>query len=99
MYPEYGVSLLSDLLSLIKTAAVDAVNANYPVQLVFAKLSAASPVTVYINQKLPSVGGGFLSVTDSFLRKLESGAVTPGDRVALLQMQGGQKFLLIDKVT
>lgn len=94
------MSLLSDMLELIKKAALEAVNANYPVRVMFARLSGTNPVTVYINQKLPAVGGSFLEVTQGFAERLRDGthAVCVGDTVALLQMQGGQKFLLIDKV-
>jgi len=88
------------MLSLIKRAAVDAVNATYPVRITFARLNSKSPVSVYISQKLPSVSGGFLRVTDTFMHKINDAKydINVGDEVVLLRMQGGQKFLLLDKV-
>lgn len=83
------------LIAVIKKAAADAVEATYPVRVVFGTVTGLSPLTVRIDQKLPLSGDALLPV--SGIRRLEP-ALSAGDAVILLRMQGGQKYILLDRV-
>lgn len=84
---------MSTLSELIKQSAVNAVNATYPVQVMFGRVIGTVPLRVYISQKMPDVGGGLLSVAASAVKN----GLAQGDRVILLRVQGGQKFIILDK--
>lgn len=82
---------VDSLIQLIKKAAVDAVEASKPVAVLFGTVKTIIPLTVYIEQK-KTLTKGFLVVTD----KAKDLAV--GDGVIMLRMQGGQKYIILDKV-
>ncbi|WP_438431977.1 DUF2577 domain-containing protein [Gorillibacterium sp. sgz500922] len=94
------------LLETIKRAGMDAVSAANPVELLFGTVTGTAPLEVALSQRL-TLDEDFLVIPES-LTPAEltiGGTVYPlrkglaaGDRVALLQMQGGGKFLLLDKV-
>lgn len=117
------MSLLSDFLSLMKQAAIEAVGQTKPMQLLFGKVVGETPIQVQVSQKL------ILSAQDLILtsavqdHKIQmtvdhtTGTTSDhshsykgqkdffihnrpkvGDLLILLQMQGGQKFLVLDKV-
>ena len=123
MYPGFGVSLLSDLVRLVKQAAIDAVGQTKPVQLLFGKVVGVTPLQVQISQKLilsaqdliltsavqehgvemtvNHTTGSAEGHSHSYKGKQEfliHNDLAAGDVLILLQMQGGQKFLVIDKV-
>lgn len=81
---------MAKLIEAIKQAAIDAVNASDPANLVFAKVTKTSPITVQIDQKL--------ILTAPAVALLDGVDLSPGDRVALLRAQGGQRFLILGKV-
>jgi len=98
-----GVSLN---LGLIKQAAADAVDAASPVGIYYGTIKTASPLEVEVDQRFP-LTAEFLELTEStkelkvpqgdgyyiLRRKLEE-----GDRVILLRIQGGQKYIILDRV-
>ena len=86
-----------NLLTIIKKAALDAVNATRPVSVVFGVLASVSPVRVTIDQKL-TLDENFLVITKHMDDLILSEELTEGDRLVLLQMQGGQRYLILDKV-
>ena len=86
-----------NLLTIIKKAALDAVNATRPVSVVFGVLASVSPLSVTIDQKL-TLEAGFLILTKHIDDLILSEDLTEGDRLVLLQMQGGQRYLILDKV-
>ena len=86
-----------NLLTIIKKAALDAVNATRPVNLVFGVLASVSPFSVTIDQKL-TLDEDFLVITKHMDDLILSEELTVGDRLVLLQMQGGQRYLILDKV-
>lgn len=85
-------------LNIIKKAAIEAVEATLPPRVLFGKVSSTAPLTVRIDQKL-SVSGDALVVTAGtrYIKDIQPGLQT-GDKVVLLRMQGGQKYILLDKV-
>jgi hypothetical protein len=108
------------MLSAIKQAAVEALEAGQPVAILFGTVTKTNPLEVNVDQRF-TLDADFFIVAES-LTPLEvdlspflshSGAesgqassqsvlirrgLQPGDRVILLRMQGGQKYLIFDRV-
>lgn len=86
------------LIAIIKKAAVEAVEAMRPTAVAFGRITALSPLTVRVDQKLTlsgnqlTVAGGTQKIGDW------KPGLQAGDEVILLRMQGGQKYILLDKV-
>lgn len=90
-------------VELVKTIAVNAVNASKPVQLVYGRVASVSPLSVRLDQQR--------DIHAQFLKRLNYGGSTQegeavsvysfrvGDNVALVQMQGGQEYLILGTVT
>lgn len=83
-----------DLLQIIKKAAMDAVETSYPMRVVFGTIESISPLRVKIEQKL-SIGEIFLIQTDTFKRYTDKKI---GDKLVLIRMQGGQQYLILDRM-
>lgn len=82
----------NQLLQAIKLAAVEAVEASKPCAVVYGKVKSKVPLTINIDQKI-TLTSAFLVVTNSAKDNLNV-----GDTVAMLRIQGGQQFLVLDKV-
>lgn len=101
----------SEFLNTIKVAATEAVDASKPAQICFGKVTSTSPLKILVDQKL-LLDVTFLvltrNVTDYKTKVTESGsspvsvtihnALTIGEEVILLRMQGGQKYIVIDRI-
>ena len=121
-----------DLVKLIKKAAVDAVNASRPANMVFGKVISDSPLKIKVDQKLiltsaqlvlsrsvtdhtiemtvnhatenASGGSGdsaFASHNHKYVGKKEfliHGALKKDEEVILMQLSGGQKYIVIDRI-
>lgn len=99
-----------DLVKIIKKAASDAVRVSKPVEICYGKVTSASPLQILIEQKM-TLGAAQLvlsrSVTDYTTemtvedeRKkitVHNGLVV-GDDVILLRQQGGQKYIVADRL-
>lgn len=81
---------MASLLQAIKQAAIDAVRASDPANLIFAKVTKTTPLTVQVDQKLILTAPSVVSLVGLDL--------STGDSVAILRAQGGQKFLILGKV-
>lgn len=88
---------------MIKKAAVDAVQASKPVAFCFGKVISESPLQINVEQKI-TLGPAQLvlgqNVTDY---QMKNGGhiynhLEIGDEVILSQMQGGQKYIVLDRV-
>lgn len=122
----------NDLVKLIKKAAMEAVNASKPANMIFGKVISTSPLKIKVDQKLiltsaqlaltRSVTDYRLSVTvdhktestsgginaDSFAAHTHDvkgkkeitvhGALKEGEEVVLMQLSGGQKYIVIDRI-
>lgn len=86
------MSSYNSLLFLIKKAAVEAVEAKKPTALMFGKVTSTSPLRVTIEQKLN------LSEKQLICGMNVIGELAADDEVIILRMQGGQRFLVLDKV-
>ena len=78
-------------VGLVKRAAVEAVQAKKPLELRFGSVSGVSPLSVMVEEKL-TLTSEFLIVPQR-LSDLET-----GDTVALLRMQGGGRYLVLDRL-
>ena len=84
---------MSSLLGTIKQAALDAVENAKPVGLMPGTVLTAEPLRILVDQRL-ELPAAFLIATE-YVRSL---GLAAGDSVLLLRMQGGQKFLILDRM-
>jgi hypothetical protein len=89
---------------------MDAVNASKPANMVFGKVIHAAPLKIKVDQKLiltsaqlilsRNVTDYRLSVTmDGTVKTMNvSNALTNGEEVILMQVSGGQKYIVIDRI-
>ena len=106
------VSDYSEFLKLIKQAAVEAVEAGNPAAICYGQVTSASPLKIFVDQKM-TLGSAQLVVPEHLTdyemdMKLKSGgtkqtyifygALKKGDKVLLVREQGGQKYIVIDRM-
>lgn len=103
--------MLRDFLQIIKKAAVEAVEASSPAKVMYGTVVASSPLAVRIEQRL-TIPEAFLTLTknvrDYKVRMSVNGGteqeytvkngLKTGDRVMLLREQGGQNYIVLDKI-
>ena len=82
----------NQLLQMIKLAAIEAVEATKPCVAVYGTVKSKAPLTINIDQKI-TLTSSFLVVTNTVKDILNI-----GDTVVMLRIQGGQQFLVLDKV-
>ena len=80
------------LLQSIKQAAVEAVEAANPCAVVYGTVKNTAPLTIAVDQKI-TLTSVFLAVTQTAKDNINS-----GDKVVMVRVQGGQQYLVIDKV-
>lgn len=86
---------MSDIITTIKKAALEAVKASSPSNLVFGKIESFEPVSVCLEEKI-SITGKFLCVGTVVQQLIENEKINIGDRIILLKQEGGQKFFAMD---
>lgn len=80
-------------VSIVKKVALDAVRASDPVAVMTGTVTKVNPLEVFVDQRF-TLSEDFLIVPEQLaLRGLKS-----GDKLIILRVQGGQQFLLFDKV-
>ena len=85
-------------IELVKKAALEAYEASYPVKVLFGRVASAAPLAVRIDQK-HTIPQEFLTVAAGTRRIQDvQPGLQAGDKVVLLRMQGGQRYILLDKV-
>ncbi len=80
------------MIEIIKKAAVEAIETSKPVTIVFGKITSMVPLKINIEQKL-ILGPEQLLLTDTIKNNINT-----GDNVILIRQQGGQKYIVLDKV-
>lgn len=125
--------MTADLIEIMKTAALEAMEAGKPVKVMFGVVQKINPLKIMVEQKLPlteeflilteavknheheitlldwqtenaSGGGGdsaFAAHPHQIVgrkRIIIHNALQVGEKVMLLAMQGGQKFIVVDRV-
>ena len=77
-----------DLLNVIKQAAMDAVRASKPADVVYGTITSTNPLTVQLDQKT-FLTEDFLIITNEIRERLKQGPVV------LIQQHGGQRFAIL----
>jgi len=99
------------MINIIKQAALEAVEASAPVQVLFGTVESVSPLTVRVDQRF-TLPKEFLVVPEhltDYTVKIEFtgseareatvySALKTGEGVLLLRMQGGQKYVILDRI-
>lgn len=80
------------LLRLIKKTALEAVENSKPVSVIYGTVECLDPLEVRINQKL-------LLSAEHFVATETLSSIKVGDKLALLRLQGGQKYIVLDVIT
>lgn len=103
-----------DLIAIIKQAAIDAVNANKPTDIVEGTVISSSPLKIQVSQ-MQTLESDFLIIADSLTDKqidvtvnwqYETGkkkmtihnALKKGDKVIMIRAQGGQSFYVVGRL-
>lgn len=81
-----------NLIQIIKKAAVEAVEASNPTKILYGTVVNSTP-SIKIDQKF-TITKEFIVITE----RMKSMNLVAGDKVILLQEQGGQKYIVLDKV-
>ena len=80
------------LAGAIKAASTGAVSAAMPVAVLFGSVASEIPLEITVDQKMALTGEQLV------LTKTVKNALAIGDTVALIRIQGGQKFLVVDRI-
>lgn len=101
---------MPNLLETIKKAAIEAVIASNPVSIKFGTVKSISPLNISIEQRLTLEESHLVltSLVSDFDIELSKAQTTEkahvhlglkvGETVILLQVQGGQKYIVLDRV-
>lgn len=84
---------MPNLIQIIKKAAVEAVEASNPTKVLFGTVTNANQLAIKVEQKF-TITKEFIVLTES----VKKNSLSVGNKVVLLQEQGGQKFIVLDKV-
>lgn len=94
------------MLDAIKQAAIDAVKAEGPVMVQLGSVTKINPLEVLVDNRL-SLQEDFLIVPES-LTELKATVgnqeivirkpLAAGDKLLLIRMQGGQRYVIMDRV-
>lgn len=103
---------MPSMLEIIKRASLDAVESTDPTRVVYGLVESASPLSILVDQRL-SLSEEFLTLTrnvskyttkismpkdSEFIEAEIDNSLKAGDKVVLIQAQGGQDFIVLDKV-
>lgn len=101
---------MSNLLETIKIAALDAVNASKPIEIVLGEVLNIEPLKINLEQKL-TLTSAFVIVPREFTdykikiliddeeKEIEiKNALTVGEKLVLAKIQAGQKYLILSRL-
>jgi len=86
------------LSEAIKRLAVDAVDAQSPMELILGDVVSVSPLSVRLNENDKLIIPEELLIWPARLDEGEDDELEEGDSVMVLAMTGGQMFYILDKV-
>ncbi|MBU8575986.1 DUF2577 family protein [Bacillus pumilus] len=86
------------LSDAIKRLAVDAVDAQSPMELILGDVVSVSPLSVRLNENDKLIIPEELFIWPTRLDEGEDDELEEGDSVMVLAMTGGQMFYILDKV-
>ncbi|WP_366290268.1 DUF2577 family protein [Paenibacillus sp. AN1007] len=81
------------MLDVIKKAAVAAVDAKSPVQIMYGSVTNTQPLEITVEQRL-ALSDPFLVLTESVAQK----SWMMGDSALLLRVQGGDSYVVLDRL-
>lgn len=81
------------MVQLIKKISREEREAGRPSDFLIGTVSSVSPLKIRLTQKI-TLTGDFFYITESLNKK----EFLLGDKIAIVSSQGGQRYLLIDKV-
>lgn len=84
---------ISNLNQLIKKLAIEAVRASKPCDIVMGTVADAAPLKIKISSKV-TLDSDFFVLT----KTAEEREMKKGDEIVLLRANGGQRYLVLDKV-
>lgn len=87
------MTVATNLAQTIKKAAMDAVRASKPCDILTGTITSINPLKIKISQRV-TLESDFFYVTETFEKKTHK----TGDKVVLIQGTGAQRYLVIDKV-
>lgn len=100
---------MEDILKSFKTAAIEAIEASDPVAIQFGEVISIAPLKILVEQKKAltmaqliltrNVKDYEVEMTLEEVKKKFTvhNALKLGDKVMLAKMQGGQKYIVLDK--
>lgn len=98
------------LVQLIKQAALEAVNAHDPMALKIGEVISTTPLKIGLNQKISVPESQLIltnAVRDHTVKMTTDGStvvttvklgLAAGEKVVLLRCDGGQRFIVLDRV-
>ncbi|MGG3131352.1 DUF2577 family protein [Bacillus pumilus] len=86
------------LSDAIKRLAVNAVDAQSPMELILGDVVSVSPLNVRLNENDKLIIPGELLIWPARLDEGEDDELEEGDSIMVLAMTGGQMFYILDKV-
>ena len=98
-----------NLVQLIKKAALDAVNESKPTSIVFGQVINIDPLKIQVDQKLILTSDQLILTTAAMDHEVNMtidsinktvmihNALILGDQVLMIQVQGGQKFIVMER--
>ena len=101
---------MPNMIQIIKRAALEAVQESNPTNVLFGTVLSTNPMQIKIDQKIVLTKEFLImsrNVSDYETKMTVNGqdslitihnALSTGDEVILLKMQGGQKYVVLDKV-
>ena len=87
------MSGMNEFLVIVKKAALEVMNASNPVAVMFGTITSTEPLEINVEQKM-TLTKAQLIPTMAFT----TGEKNVRDGVILLRMQGGQKFIVVDRL-
>lgn len=99
----------TEFVKIIKKAAIDAVESTKPVQIFFGTVENTKPLKINVEQKMVlgekqliltrNVTDYETSIREGDIKKyIVFNGLQLGDKVLLIRQQGGQKYIVWDKV-
>ena len=86
---------MSDIIQIIKKAAVSAVSAENPTQVFYGNIESLEPLKIRINPQIV-IAEKFITMISTIKALKSNNQLEIGAKVLLIREQGGQNYLLVD---
>lgn len=85
------------ILDTIKKAGLGAVEAGNPVAILYGTVKSINPLEVIVDQRFP-LTEDFLIVPERIRELVPPNELKPGQQLLLLRVQGGNQYVIWDRV-